>query len=54
MAPMYEKIHGINTEVVYIFDPLMAQCPHVYPVWTYDTTTIRSLDNIYVLGLQKV
>jgi hypothetical protein len=54
MAPMYGTIDGIIIEVVYIFDPLMAQCPHVFPVWTYDTTTIRTLDNIYVLGLQNV
>jgi hypothetical protein len=54
MAPMYGTIDGIIIEVVYIFDPLMAQCLQVFPVWTYDTTTIRKLDNIYVLGLQKV
>ena len=33
MAPMYWTIHGIITEVVNIFDPLMAQC---LDIWYYD------------------
>jgi hypothetical protein len=41
MAPMYGTIDGIIIEVVYIFDPLMAQCSQVFPVWTYNTTTIQ-------------
>ena len=54
MTPMYGTIHGIIIEVVYIFDPLMAQCPQMFPDWTYDIVTIRTLEHIYVLGLLKV
>jgi hypothetical protein len=51
---MYGTIHGIIIEVVYIFDPLMAQFPQVLLDWTYDTAIIRTLGRIHVLGLQKV
>ena len=51
---MYGTIHGLIIEVVYIFDPLIAPYPQVFPVWTYDTATIRTLEHIYVLGLLKV
>ena len=54
MTTMYGTIRGIIIEVVYIFDPLMAQCPHGFPDWTYDPATIRTLGRIYVLGFQKV